>query len=169
MSNVPVEGLSARQEQAIVVLLSEPTIAKAAETVGVNTRTLYRWLQDPDFSRQYRRARRESFGQAMSLAQRYAPMAIGSLAKIMVDPSAPHASRVSAAAVLLKFGRESIELDDLELRIQLIEVAEGLIAPGVKDAWQQHDSGLGPAEPDDGTNDVGSASNGRENAPETPA
>jgi hypothetical protein len=41
----------------------------------------------------------------------------------MTDTTAPHASRVSAAASILKFGRESIELDDLAERLGALEAA----------------------------------------------
>lgn len=127
MSGIPVEGLTPNQEKTILALLTEPSVAKAAEIVGVSTRTVYRWLDEPGFSYQFRRLRRESFAQAIGFAQRYAPMAIGTLAKLMADPSTPHASRVSAAAVLLKFSRDSIELDELVGRMRALEVAAGII------------------------------------------
>ncbi|MBN8597225.1 MAG: helix-turn-helix domain-containing protein [Planctomycetes bacterium] len=127
MSGISVEGLTPNQEKTVLALLSEPSVAKAAEIVGVSPRTVYRWLEEPEFSRQFRRLRRESFAQAIGFAQRYAPMAIGTLAKLMSDPSTPHASRVSAAAVLLKFSRDSIELDELVGRMQALEVAAGII------------------------------------------
>lgn len=127
MAGIPVAGLTPNQEKTILALLSETSVNKAAESVGVSTRTVYRWLDEPEFSRQFRNLRRESFAQAIGFAQRYAPMAIGTLAKLMVDPSTPHASRVSAASVLLKFSRESIELDELVSRMRALEAAAGII------------------------------------------
>ena len=119
-----VDGLSANQEKAIVALLHEPTIAKAAETAGVGERTLHRWLdQDQNFAKAYRKARREAFAHAIALTQHYAPHAANTLAKIMADATAPHTSRVSAASTLLKFARESIELDELVARIDALEQA----------------------------------------------
>ena len=43
------------------------------------------------------------------------------LAKIVTDGSVQASARVSAASALLKFGRESIELDDLAGRIETLE------------------------------------------------
>ena len=40
------------------------------------------------------------------------------LAKVMSDPSSPPASKVAAACNLLRFSRESIELDDLAARVE---------------------------------------------------
>ncbi len=121
MSSALVDNLAPKQEQAIVALLSEPTLAKAAESVGVAPKTMHRWLDDPDFLTAYRKARREAFSHAISLTHQYAPLAVQALARIMVNEQAPTASRVSAAAAILKFSRESIEIDELSQRIEAVE------------------------------------------------
>ncbi len=118
-----VDGLTKRHEQAIVALLNEPTLPLAAKAAGIGRRTLNRWLADPVFSRAYRHARREAFSHAVALTQRYAPVAVNVLAKIMADASTPTHARVTAAATLLRFGREGIELDDLAARIESLESA----------------------------------------------
>ncbi len=48
------------------------------------------------------------------------------LAKVMIDTTAPHAARVSAASSLLRFSREAIELDDLAVRLEDIEQRLGV-------------------------------------------
>lgn len=118
-------SLSAKQERAIVALLNEPTMQRAAATVGVSDRTLTRWMRDPVFNTAFRRARRETFQHAMSLAQKYAPVALNTLAVISSDRAAPYASRVSASKAVLGFGRESIELDDLMQRVEQLELDLG--------------------------------------------
>jgi hypothetical protein len=115
------DGLSTKQENAIVALLNEPSVAKAAQASGLNQKTIHRWLDEPVFSRAYRKARRESFAQAVAATQRYAPVAVQTLAKIMADPTLSASARVSAATSLLKFSRESIELDDLATRVDDLE------------------------------------------------
>ena len=119
----PFDTLSNTQEKAILALLSEPTIAKAAKAAEIGNRTLVRWLNDPDFSKVYRKARREAFGQAIGLTQHYAPLAVNTLATIMADAKTPAHARVTAASTLLKFGREGIELDDLAARVEALEDA----------------------------------------------
>src|SRR5262245_61430787 len=101
------------QERAILALVSEPTVRKAAEAAGIREPTMYRWMKEPEFAKAYREARRESFRHAIAMTQRYAPAAIQTLMKVMQDPQAAHSAKVSAAGLLLKFSRESIELDDL--------------------------------------------------------
>ncbi|MBX3404599.1 MAG: hypothetical protein KF699_14400, partial [Phycisphaeraceae bacterium] len=117
----PTPGLSHKQEQAILALLAEPTVARAAKVAKVGVRTLHRWLREEAFGKAYRLARRESFAQAVSLTQRYAALAVQTLAKVMSDDSAPVASRVAAATSMLKFARDSIELDDLADRVEALE------------------------------------------------
>ncbi len=116
-------GLTAPQERAIIALLNEQTVGRAANAAEVGQRTLYRWLKEPTFSRAYREARREAFGQAIALTQRYAPLAVNTLAQVMMDDGAPTSSKVAAATTILRFGREGIELDDLGARVEALEQA----------------------------------------------
>jgi len=122
MSNQNDDGLTPKQERTIIALLHEPTLPRAAETVGVHEKTVYRWLTEPRFSSVYRRTRREAFGQAIALTQKYAPMAVQTLAKVMLDPNAPAHARVTAATSLLRFGRDGIELEDLAARVDALEM-----------------------------------------------
>ncbi len=120
-SALDANSLTPKQEEAITALLNCPSIAKAAEKVGMSDRQIYRWLDEPGFSKAYRAARRQAFSHAISLTQQYAPAAVATLTKISTDPNAPHSARVSASTALLKFSRESIELDDLAERVAAIE------------------------------------------------
>ncbi len=115
--------LTVKQEGAIVALLNEQSVARAATAARVGERTLYRWLREPEFSRAYRQARRDAFGQAIALTQRYAPLAVNTLAQVMMDDQAPSSSKVAAATTILRFGREGIELDDLGARVEALEQA----------------------------------------------
>jgi hypothetical protein len=115
-------GLSARQEAAIVALLDEPTLQRAATKSKIGVRTIKRWLdEDPKFIAAYRKARRIAFTQAISMCQRYAPNAVNILARVMADPQTPPNVKVSATSQVLKFGREGMELDDLAARVEVIE------------------------------------------------
>lgn len=117
------DQLKPKQERAIVALLNETSIDRAASAAGVGQRTLHRWLKLPEFVERYRQARRDAFNQAISLTQRYASLAVNTLAKTMTDQDAPHHAKVTAATALLKFGREGIELDDLAGRVESLEAA----------------------------------------------
>src|SRR5687767_6620255 len=47
------EELSPLQLRAIVALLTHPTLAAAAKSVGVSTRALQRWMTEPMFLKEY--------------------------------------------------------------------------------------------------------------------
>ena len=118
--------LSRKQEQAIAALLSEPTIAAAAERVGVGEVTLWRWLQREDFRVDYQRARRETVAQAIAAIQQASSEAVQALREIMVDSEAPASSRVSAAKTVLEFALKGAELEDIEKRVAVLEEAASL-------------------------------------------
>lgn len=114
--------ISTSQQRAILALLVEPSVAAAAVKAGVGERTLHRWMRLEHFSQEYRFARREAFCQAIALSQRSSAAAVATLLRIMHDPKATWSARVTAATNILKFARESIELDDLAARIEMLEV-----------------------------------------------
>ena len=123
MSRRNPERLGQRQQDAIVALLNNQSVQKAADQVGVSYRTIFRWLEQPEFAEAYRRARRETFAQAIAQTQRYAALAVNTLAKVMLDAAAPTNAKVSAAIAVLRFGREGIELEDVEARVAALERA----------------------------------------------
>jgi len=113
--------ISTSQQRAILALLVEPSVAAAAVKANVGERTLHRWMRLEHFSQEYRFARREAFCQAIALTQRSSAAAVAILLRVMHDPSTTAAARVTAATNILKFARESIELDDLAARIDMLE------------------------------------------------
>jgi hypothetical protein len=117
----PDDGLTGKQGRAVEALLREPTAARAAALAGVNERTIRRWSREPAFRAALLRGRRDAFGQAVGLTQRYAPVAVAALVKVLQDPAAGASAKVAAAGVLLRFGREGIELDDLAERLERLE------------------------------------------------
>jgi hypothetical protein len=135
------DGLTARQAKALEALLREPTMASAAAAAGANERTLRRWLAEPAFRDAVFRARRDAFGQAIWLTQRYAAGAVATLVKVMGDAAAPPSSKVAAAGMLLKFGREGMEIDDLAERVEALERGKGRGAAGKQAAESPHRSG----------------------------
>ena len=57
--------------------------------------------------------RRQAFQQSIAMCQRATPVAVQALYKIVTDTSMKASVTVAAATAIMKFGRESIELDDL--------------------------------------------------------
>ena len=113
--------LTPKQEQAVAALCTNQSVTQAADSIGMNRATLYRWMDQEVFNNAYRAARRKTFGHAIAMTQRYSAQAVNQLAKIMMDEENPASSRVQAATTILRFGREGVELDDLAARVEAIE------------------------------------------------
>jgi hypothetical protein len=56
----PGSKFSRKKEAAIAALLGQRNIEEAAESIGIRTKTMLRWLKLPEFDAAYRQARRRS-------------------------------------------------------------------------------------------------------------
>jgi len=117
-------ALTLPQQRAIEALLTNPTIQDAATAAGISRASIHNWLRrSPAFRNAYREARGEALSHAIAMTQRYAPLAVQTLAKITGDERAPFAVRVNAAAHLLNFGKKvgDAESEQVEAERQSIE------------------------------------------------
>ena len=116
--------LSGKQTRAIVALLTQPSMTAAAADAEISEVTLWRWQNtDPMFQRALRKARRHAVSQAIGTLQRAAGEAVAVLRQIATDPEKPPSARVTAARTILEMAMKAVELEDLELRIQVLEAA----------------------------------------------
>ena len=121
----PLTMRKARQrEQLILALLQQPTLSKAAEQIGISSVTAWRITKTTEFQEEYRQARREAFSQALGRLQQAASAATSTLLKIMVDATAPPASRVRAANCILEHAANALEVEDLQVRLAKLEQVE---------------------------------------------
>lgn len=102
------------QARAVQALLAEPSIERAAASAGVSESQLRAWLESRTFFEAYRAARQDVFGRAYWMAQRYAPAAVQTMAKVMLDESAAPANRIAAAQAILRVAREGLDLENEE-------------------------------------------------------
>jgi hypothetical protein len=112
---------AAVREQAILALLSEPTIAKAAARCRVGEKTLRRWLTaDPAFQAEYEAARHATFQAAIRRIPTLTVRAVETLAELLGATKHP-AVRLGAARTVAEIGMHQYDaetilrkLDDLE-------------------------------------------------------
>ena len=108
------------REKAILALLTEPSIVKAAASIGVNEKTLRRWKQDAAFAQQLEEARRELYRQSINLCHALQTEMVSILAE-QARSANSEAVRNSAARFLLEHGNKTYETYDLEQRITALE------------------------------------------------
>jgi len=111
--------MARKEEGAILALLREPTVGAAAKACGVSESTLWRWLQEPEFQKKYRAARRQVLDQAINRLQQVTGEAVETLQRNMTcgKPSA----EVRAAFTVIDQAMKSSTMTDLEDRIKALE------------------------------------------------
>lgn len=119
--------LEPKQQQAIIALLTQPTITGAAESIGINPKTLHEWLKQPDFREAYAEARDQTMDQAITRLQQAISKAIDTLIAIMGSDLAKDAARVTAARTILDMAFKAYELEQIAERLTKLEARlEGL-------------------------------------------
>lgn len=113
--------LEPKQQQAIIALLTQPTITGAAESIGINPKTLHEWLKQPDFREAYAEARDQTMDQAITRLQQAISKAIDTLIAIMGSDLAKDAARVTAARTILDMAFKAYELEQIAERLTKLE------------------------------------------------
>ncbi|OAT82230.1 phBC6A51 family helix-turn-helix protein [Desulfotomaculum copahuensis] len=121
---------STKQELALVTLLESPSIGEAARKVGIGERTLWRWLQNPEFSERYRELKQQILHQAVSRLQSICGEAVNTLRDVMLDPKNLASARVTAARTVLEMAIKAAELEDLTARLEELERLAGVKSKG---------------------------------------
>jgi hypothetical protein len=112
-----------KMEEAIAALLTQRNVEEAAKAVGVATKTLLRWMKEPQFQTAYREARRSAYSQAVAKLQQGATAAATTLLKVMLDQGTPSSVRVRAAECIMNHSSKAIEIEDVEARVAELERA----------------------------------------------
>ena len=113
----PAEPLDARHLQAILALLRHPSVPKAAQAIGIDRATLYRWIKQPAFHRALTDARSHAQAQALANLQLGTESAAALLLDSMRDPKVPIASRIRAAEAVLQSGGKVFARSHLDPRL----------------------------------------------------
>jgi hypothetical protein len=119
-----------KKEDAIVALLSHRTTEEAARAVNVSTKTLLRWMKEPEFDAAYRTAKRAAFGQSIARLHHLSSAAVSTLGKVMLDAGTPPSTKVRAADSILNYTIKAIETEDIEARVAELERSADHSKPG---------------------------------------
>ena len=111
--------LTPRQLAAIPYVVSAPSNAQAARKAGINRRTLYRWLDDPDFRAELTRLREESAAFARSETQGVMPHVLSVL--LECTQSKNDFVRYCASRYLYNAALQVGEFEKLRAKLQDLE------------------------------------------------
>ena len=102
-----------------MALLTYPTIEKAAQAASVSVKTLWRWLQLPEFATAYQQARNDVLEQTLSLLHKATGGAVAALIRNLKcgNPGV----EVRAAVAVLDQTFKARELLEMEKRLQYVE------------------------------------------------
>ena len=114
-----------KKEDAIVALLTQRNVEDSARQVGIDAKTLLRWLKIPEFQAAYLAARRTAYSQAVARLQQGTSAAATTLLKTMIDPSTPASVRVRAAEAIFNHAAKAIEIEDIDARVAALEKVHG--------------------------------------------
>lgn len=118
------QKITPKKNQAILAILEQPTIARAAESAGITPRTIHRWLDDPGFRAALSAAEGENLDRATRRLLRLADKALDALESVLDDPGQNGAGnkRLAAQAMLDQLFKLR-ELRDVEARLAGLEAA----------------------------------------------
>lgn len=109
----------ANREKALTALLESATITEAAQKCGLNEKTLRRYLDDAEFQKEFRAARRVVFEQNIVRLQSLHAGAVDTLERNLTceNPSV----EVRAAQIIIEGNRKDFETLDILERLEKIE------------------------------------------------
>jgi hypothetical protein len=110
------------QERAVNALLSSPTLEKAAAKVGVSSKTLSRWLAEPEFCAVYEAKKKDYLRAGLGNLSRKMFDAGEILSEVARHKGRPYQGpRTSAAAALIKLAMDAMALESFEERLSKLE------------------------------------------------
>lgn len=116
--------MTEKQEKALAALVTCPTIKAAAAAAGIDYRTMRRYLEDPDFAKEYRHLTTEMLADARMRGQQLLAPALDTLAEICTDPEVKNSDRIAAARSILEWATRLTELTDIVERLEALENGE---------------------------------------------
>lgn len=114
-----------RRAEFVRAMVESGSVASAAKSMGLPVDAGYHFARNPLVREMFQEARREMFRIGVARAMSLMSKAWDTLHEVMSDRDASPGARTQAAAEALRFCREHLHSDDLELRMRAIEEAEG--------------------------------------------
>jgi hypothetical protein len=115
----------AKAPMLIGALLAGRTVQEAAKVAGISRRTAYVLRQDEEFQNQYRAAKNELLGAAVSALHSCAIIFVETLKNVCLDEKSRGSEKATAADRGLNTLLRAVEIFDVEERLQKLEKLAG--------------------------------------------
>lgn len=109
------------KEKVLNALLNTASIADAAKLCGLSEETIYRYLKDAEFQKEYRAARRALVETSISQIQKATSEAVETLQRNLRCENP--AVEVRCAQIILEQAVKGVELIDVIERLEILEDA----------------------------------------------
>ena len=114
--------MNSAKQQALVALISSPTIREASRKSGVAERTINEYMRtDPEFRKAYEENRQGIVREASERMANAFTSAVTTLTDITNDKEVNPSTRVRSATAILEYGLKLWETTDIIQRIMDIE------------------------------------------------
>ena len=127
-----VGELSPKQSQAVNLIANGVRLKDVASTLRISDRTLHAWRNLPEFARQIREIKEDSYDSALNKLQSACDRAADCLIELCGSAAIPPQTRLKAAELILNFARPSTDNDDLMQAVTAFAKA-GVLPVGVAD------------------------------------
>lgn len=118
----PESNLKPNQQQALIALLEERSIAAAARRTGIGERTIRRWLdENDDFQDELRRLRQQQLSHAATRLQSTAGEAVQAMLDLLASKDRIEPGRAVLVRTALDFAFRAGAYTDLAGRIEYLE------------------------------------------------
>lgn len=119
--NEKVKELTPKQVQGIRSLLTKHSISEAAKDAGVTDRTVYRWLEEPEFKKALTQAEDLAIDAAARGLVGMTEKALTTITEVLDSATVHPATRLRAAECVLANVLKLYELRNLAARVAALE------------------------------------------------
>lgn len=101
-----------KQKQIIYALITSPTRREACKITGISERTLYNYMQDEEFMKEYRTVIDGITKDTDARLKKAALIAVNHLISVVQDETAEESVRLKADRIILEHLTKKIECDN---------------------------------------------------------
>lgn len=113
--------ICSRKLKGVTALLNYSTVEAAAQSIGVGERTMYRWLEDPQFVEELHKSQEELLHLSSRRLVHLSNKAIDVIGEILQNPDASDSNRLRAIKIVFDQILKLRSLLEVEERIANIE------------------------------------------------